>query len=148
MDDRDFYGDEPDRLAPDLLLRLAPVGRTFGSGLFGYVLRPRGAQALLDAAETEPIMQAVDWWVWERLAVGEPHDLTRLVGLKASPALAASPEGTGRDSDNDETYAPLRSASCDPPTNLVTHPPSFSNQHLIKFPSFNSELTTDLSANL
>ena len=108
LDDRDFYGDEPFLTAPNLLLKLAPVGRTFGSGLFGYVLRARGAQALLDAAAAEPIMQAVDWWVWERLACGQPHDLTRLVGLKASPALAASPEGRGRDSDNDESYAPLR----------------------------------------
>ena len=122
-----------------LLRHVSPVGRIYGSGLFAYVIRPRGARALLHAAATAgPIMQPVDWWVWEKLNANafapfpseqpawmspaegrkfeEPgtsggadeRHLHRLVGLKASPPLAVSPEGLGRDSDNDETYSSAR----------------------------------------
>jgi GR25 family glycosyltransferase involved in LPS biosynthesis len=133
-----------------LLREVSASGRTFGSGLFAYVLRPRAARALLHAAATSgPIMQPIDWWVWEKLnenafapraggagdgdveqgaggaftasfdppspieEVGtgggaDPRHLHRLVALKASPPLASSPEGRGRDSDNDEAYSAAR----------------------------------------
>ena len=50
-------------------------------------------------------------WVWERLAElpgQSPRSLNRLQALKAWPPLASSPEGEGRDSDNDEAYHSLR----------------------------------------
>jgi len=151
LDDRDMYGDAPAAWscipgnmpasppAPSpasgglkcLLYDLSSAGRSFGSGLFGYVLRPRAARALLRLAAVAPITQPIDWWLWETLgekaATGglekrtrgvasdapptgpsDPRGLGRLVGLKASPPLAASPEGIGRDSDNDELYAAVR----------------------------------------
>jgi len=44
-----------------LLRDVSTAGRTFGSGLFAYVLRPKGAMALLAAAAAHPITQPIDW---------------------------------------------------------------------------------------
>jgi hypothetical protein len=49
-----------------LLRDVSGAGRTFGSGLFAYVLRPKAAVALLAAAAAHPITQPVDWYKTER----------------------------------------------------------------------------------
>ena len=51
---------------------------------------------MLALATEVGVQQAIDWWLVERF--GE------LVAYKASPPLATSPQGEGRDSDNDESY--------------------------------------------
>ena len=53
---------------------------------------------MLERAKTKRIQQAVDWFIFESIADGS------LVAFKCSPMLAHSPEGEGRDSDNDQTY--------------------------------------------
>ncbi|KAK7240111.1 procollagen galactosyltransferase [Aureococcus anophagefferens] len=75
--------------------RFSARQRSYGAGAFAYVLRPRTARWLLDAAR-RGIQQAVDWWIVEKF--------DELVAYKASPQLAASPAGDGRDSDNNEFY--------------------------------------------
>ncbi|KAH8069922.1 procollagen galactosyltransferase [Aureococcus anophagefferens] len=95
LDDRDLYDDAP--LAEyGGVKRFSARQRSYGAGAFAYVLRPRTARWLLDAARDRGIQQAVDWWIVEKF--------DELVAYKASPQLAASPAGDGRDSDNNEFY--------------------------------------------
>ena len=95
LDDRDLYDDAP--LADyEGVKRFSGRQRSYGAGAFAYVLRPRTARWLLARAERDGIMQAVDWWIVETF--------DELVCYKASPPLAASPQGDGRDSDNNEFY--------------------------------------------
>ena len=95
LDDRDLYDDAP--LAEyDGVKRFSARQRSYGAGAFAYVLRPRTARWLLEAARDRGIQQAVDWWIVEKF--------DELVAYKASPQLAASPAGDGRDSDNNEFY--------------------------------------------
>jgi len=97
LDDRDLYGDE---VVYDSAKRFSGRQRSFGAGAFAYALRPRTARALLALAAEIGIQQPVDWWLVERFK--------DIVAYKASPPLAASPQGEGRDSDNDEGYDQAR----------------------------------------
>lgn len=97
LDDRDLYGDAV--VLPGLK-RFSSRPRTFGAGAFAYLLRPRTARFLLDYARQWGIQQAVDWWLVDRYV--------DLVAYKADPHLAFSPQGEGRDSDNDELYDQAR----------------------------------------
>lgn len=97
LDDRDLYGDSV--VLPGLK-RFSSRPRTFGAGAFAYLVRPRTASLLLDHARRWGIQQAVDWWLVDRYV--------DLVAYKADPHLAFSPQGEGRDSDNDELYDQTR----------------------------------------
>lgn len=93
LDDRDLYGDY--RIS-DYFSRFSDRPRVFGAGAFAYAIRPRTARLLLHDARLNGIQQAVDWWLVDKF--------DRLVCYKASPPLASSPQGKGRDSDNDQHY--------------------------------------------
>ncbi|KAH8060689.1 procollagen galactosyltransferase [Aureococcus anophagefferens] len=65
LDDRDLYDDAP--LAEyGGVKRFSARQRSYGAGAFAYVLRPRTARWLLDAARDRGIQQAVDWWIVEK----------------------------------------------------------------------------------
>lgn len=93
LDDRDLYGDWQ---ISQHFKRFSDRPRVFGAGAFAYLLRPRSARRLLFDAREQGIQQAVDWWLVDKF--------DQLVCYKASPPLASSPQGHGRDSDNDQSY--------------------------------------------
>ena len=76
--------------------------RVFGAGAFAYALRPHAARKLTAMAETHRIEQAVDWFIFDAIARGD------LIAYKTFPGIIGSPEGDGRDSDNDEGYNMVR----------------------------------------
>ena len=95
LDDRNIYDDI---VVDGIIMRMSLRPRVFGSGLFAYVLKPSSARKLVAIAEGRGIQQAVDWFVFECVMKGD------IVGYKTFPAIMESPEGEGRDSDNDESY--------------------------------------------
>jgi len=99
LDDRDLYNDERIVLENSILplIKFSASKRTFGAGAFAYLLRKRAARKLLQLTREIGIQQAIDWWLIDR------YDID-LVAYKVQPALAISPQGEGRDSDNDEAY--------------------------------------------
>jgi GR25 family glycosyltransferase involved in LPS biosynthesis len=46
------------------------VSRSYGGGSHGYIIRKRGASALLHQASTEGIQQAIDWFILESISTG------------------------------------------------------------------------------
>ncbi|KAH8082960.1 procollagen galactosyltransferase [Aureococcus anophagefferens] len=91
LDDRDLYDDARSRSTA------ASSGSPRGAVLRRGRLRSRVRAAHGALVSTRPgIQQAVDWWIAEKF--------DELVAYKASPQLAASPAGDGRDSDNNEFY--------------------------------------------
>ena len=96
LDDRDLYQDErviyDDRLAP--YRRFSGVPRTFGAGAFAYLLRSRTARKLVNLVDSRGVQQAIDWWLVDL------YD--EIIAYKAN--LVMSPQGDGRDSDNDQAY--------------------------------------------
>jgi hypothetical protein len=57
---------------------------------------------MLELASERGIMQPIDWWIMGLVGSGD------LVAYKCSPGLATSPQGAGRDSDNDQVYSQAR----------------------------------------
>ncbi|GMH86989.1 hypothetical protein TrST_g1496 [Triparma strigata] len=100
LDDQDIYGDETVFVVGGAVnvQRMSREMRVHGAGAFALLLRPRAAKLLLERARSLSMQQAVDWFIFDAVADGS------LVGFKCSPMLASSPEGEGRDSDNDQQY--------------------------------------------
>jgi GR25 family glycosyltransferase involved in LPS biosynthesis len=95
----DVYSSAP--IIPGVV-KMSKEMRWSGAGAFAVVMRPRAAKKLLDLANERGIMQPVDWFIME--AIGEGN----IVAYKCDPGLARSPEGEGRDSDNNQDYPQAR----------------------------------------
>ena len=92
-DDRSVHG--------GLLYELSADSRAFGGGLFAYVLRKRGAAALLDAVRRAGgIHQEVDWFAFEQFA--------SLRCYRTAHRLATADIRTERDSNINEEYPQMR----------------------------------------
>jgi GR25 family glycosyltransferase involved in LPS biosynthesis len=103
LDERDMYGDLTIFSVGGIeVQRMSTEGRAHGAGAFAMLVRPRGARKLRELAERRSIMQAVDWFIFDAVASGE------ITAYKIKPMVAVSPEGDGRDSDNDQGYKHAR----------------------------------------
>jgi len=99
LDEQNLYDDA---LVTPGVIRLSGRPRWSGGGAFAIVYKVGGARKLNEVAVRYGIQQPLDWFLFEMIAKGE------IVAYKCEPGLAMSPEGMGRDSDNDEVYRQQR----------------------------------------